>query len=127
MSTFSTRAKIIFISTLGSLIENYDFAIYGFFAATLTQLFFPKNEPSINMILAYSVFTAGYIVRPLGAIVFGHLGDVLGRKAGLVLSMICMSIPLLFMALLPTYERIGFAASFIINCMSLTARSFRRR
>ncbi len=113
MKTVS-KTKLIAISALGSLIENYDFAIYGFFATLLTALFFPQDSDSMKLVMAYAVFAVGYVVRPFGGIVFGHLGDVWGRKAGLVISMVCMGIPLLLIALLPTYQNIGIAAAVLL-------------
>ena len=109
-----SHRKLIFISSLGSLIENYDFAIYGFFATILTTVFFPADDHGMKLVLAYAIFAIGYVVRPFGGIVFGHLGDVLGRKAGLLASIVCMGIPLLLIALLPTYVAIGLTASILL-------------
>lgn len=101
-------------SVIGSLIENYDFAIYGFFATTLISLFFPDKNPAMNLLLAYAIFSIGYIIRPFGGIIFGYLGDVLGRKAGLLSSIICMGIPLFLMSILPSYASIGITAAFLL-------------
>ena len=68
----------------------------------------------MQLVLAYAVFSLGYIVRPFGGLVFGHLGDVLGRRAGLLASMVCMGIPLLLISLLPTYRTIGISAAFLL-------------
>lgn len=109
-----TRTFVVLTSIIGSLVEYYDFAIYGFFAAVLAHLFFPHNSPNTQLVLVYTVFAIGYVVRPLGGILFGHLGDVLGRKTGLLLSIVGMSLPLLLMAILPTYQVLGMAAPVIL-------------
>lgn len=106
--------KLTLASVLGNAIEMYDFTLYGIFSPILASLFFPNNTPSVAMLLTLSVFAIGFIVRPLGGILFGHLGDQVGRKQALTLSIFLMAIPTILIGILPTYDQIGFAAPFLL-------------
>ncbi len=85
---------------VGSLVEWYDFAIYGFFAASIGKLFFPAQAPGASLLAAFAVFAVGYAARPLGSLFFGYLGDRMGRRpfflaigiAGMVLTLIMIGI-----------------------------------
>lgn len=99
---------------LGTALEFYDFALYGFFATTISRLFFPDTDPIIALIASYSVFAAGFIMRPLGGIVFGYIGDNFGRKKSMLISIIAMMIPTCLMGLLPTYDDVGLLAPMML-------------
>ena len=101
------------------MLFRSDFAIYGFFAATIGAQFFPSHDPSISLISSFGVFAAGFIARPLGALLFGHIGDRLGRRAAVVSSVLLMVVPTLLMALLPTYETIGVFAPILLVLLRL--------
>lgn len=106
----SEQKKIVVLSSLGGLLEFYDFTIYGLFAVYFAQQFFPSSNEFIAIIASYSIFVVGYIVRPLGGILFSHIGDEIGRKTVLIITMILMGISSLGMGILPTYAQIGIFA-----------------
>ncbi len=99
---------------LGNALEYYDFMLYGFFATILAPLFFPSENPSLSLIASMGSYGVGFLARPLGGIVFGHLGDRWGRKNTLSLSILLVTIPTLSIALLPTYDQIGIWAPFLL-------------
>ncbi len=98
-------------STIGTTIEWYDFFLYGSAAALVfPKLFFPDKDPFVALILSFSTFTVGFLSRPLGGIIFGHLGDRKGRKAALVATLLLMGASTMLVGLVPSYERIGVLA-----------------
>jgi MFS transporter, MHS family, proline/betaine transporter len=99
---------------VGNLLEWYDFGLYGLFAPILAHLFFPAHDRIASLIGAYAGFAIGFAVRPLGGVVFGNLGDRLGRRIVLVSSVVMMGLATTGMALLPTYEAIGIAAPVLL-------------
>lgn len=116
----SRHEKNILACFVGNLLEWYDFAIYGYLAATLGILFFPTEDPLTAILSTYSVFAAGFFMRPLGAIALGHIGDKYGRKSALMISILLMSIPTMLMGLLPTYAQIGlWSTGLMILCRLL--------
>jgi MHS family proline/betaine transporter-like MFS transporter len=110
----ASRQKIIMAGLVGNVMEWYDFAVYGYFATVIGRLFFPSEDPAVSLIAAFGAFAAGFLVRPLGGLVFGRIGDLVGRKRALTLSMMAMALPTVLMACLPTYETIGIAAPILI-------------
>lgn len=106
--------KVVISGMLGNGLEWYDYALYGQMAAIFAKLFFPEGDAAENLIFTYLAFAAGFIARPLGAILFGQLGDKYGRKKALVASMILMAVPTGCIGLLPTYEMIGMAAPVLL-------------
>lgn len=112
--------KMIFAAMIGNAFEYYDVMLYGFFAATLAPLFFPADNPTVSTLASLGAFAAGFVMRPLGGIVFGHIGDKYGRRSALSLSVILVTIPTLAIGVLPTYEVIGVAAPILlIGCRLL--------
>lgn len=106
---------IALISLSGSTIEWYDFFIYGTAAALVFgKLFFPSLDPLVGTIAAFSTFAIGFVARPVGGIVFGHLGDRIGRKRTLATALIMMGIATTLIGLMPTYTTIGIAAPIIL-------------
>jgi hypothetical protein len=104
-------ARVLGLSALGGALEFYDFVIFVFFTRTLGELFFPAGMPPwLAQLQVYSIFAAGYLVRPLGGLVMAHFGDRLGRKRMFTLSLLLMALPTLLIGLLPTYARLGAAA-----------------
>ena len=98
-------------ATVGTTIEWYDFFLYGAAAALVfPKVFFPDKDPFVALILSFSTFTVGFLSRPLGGIIFGHLGDRKGRKAALVATLLLMGVSTVLVGLVPTYERIGVMA-----------------
>lgn len=107
--------KIVTSSVVGTAVEWYDFLIYGTAAALVfNKLFFPSVDPAIGTIAAFGTYAVGFLARPLGAAIFGHYGDRLGRKAMLSLTIIIMGLGTFLIGLLPTYEQIGVAAPILL-------------
>ena len=100
-----TGRRLIVAGVAGNVMEWYDFAVYGYFAQTIGQHFFPSKDPIASLIAAFGVFAAGFLMRPVGGLVFGHIGDRTGRKAALTLSVIAMAVPTFLIGLLPTTPR----------------------
>tara|TARA_R110000868_G_scaffold8205_7_gene42780 strand:- start:96016 stop:97290 length:1275 start_codon:yes stop_codon:yes gene_type:complete len=97
-------------SCIGSMLEMYDFVIYVIFASVISGVFFPHATHYVAIMQTFGIFAIGYFARPLGGIIFGHIGDKYGRQKGLVLSVMCMGIPTFLIGCLPTYEAIGALA-----------------
>ena len=106
--------KSLLACAIGNIIEWYEFIVFGYFANVIGVLFFPDSSPLLSLFKAFGVFALGIMVRPLGGIFFGHVGDKFGRKNALFLSMALMSVPTFLIGLLPTYETIGIAASVLL-------------
>src|ERR1700740_877042 len=84
--------RMIVAETVGNVLEWFDFVVYGFFAVTIAQVFFPAGDPTVSLLITFGAFGLAYFVRPLGAIIVGGFTDRAGRKAGLLLSIALMSI-----------------------------------
>lgn len=104
---------------VGTLIEYYDFSVYGFLAITIAPLFFPSGDPAASMLAALAVFGSGYLVRPLGGIFFGWLGDRSGRRIALISTVIGMGVCSALLGLLPTYSTAGILAPVLIVAVRL--------
>lgn len=104
---------------VGNLLEWYEFAIFGYLTPYISQLFFPSNHPTTALLLTYGIFATGFIMRPLGAVIAGYIGDHYGRKTSLIISILMMTIPTVAIGLLPTYQQIGFFAPLLILCCRL--------
>jgi MFS family permease len=111
--------KVIGASSVGTLIEWYDFYIFGSLATVIASQFFPKTDPTAALLSTLATFAAGFIVRPFGALVFGRLGDIVGRKYTFLLTLILMGGSTFAIGLVPSYERIGFAAPIIVLILRL--------
>jgi len=85
--------RVIAAGVAGNVMEWYDFAVYGYFARTIGLLFFPGSDPTTRLIEAYAVFAVGFLMRPLGAVVFGYIGDRVGRGPALLWSVVAMAVP----------------------------------
>jgi MFS family permease len=106
--------KVIFASSLGTVFEWYDFYLYGSLAAIIAKQFFAGTDPNTAFIFALLAFAAGFIVRPFGALVFGRLGDMIGRKYTFLVTIVIMGASTFIVGLLPTYASIGIAAPIIL-------------
>lgn len=111
--------KLIFTGAIATIFEWYDYALFGNFAAIIGQKFFPGANPSVSMLNAFLVFAVGYLMRPIGGIFFGILGDRYGRKFSLSISVLCMSIPTGVIGLLPVYDEIGVIAPILMLLMRM--------
>lgn len=113
-SSSPSRGRVIVSGVIGNLFEWYDFIIYGFFAPVIATQFFRPEATSGDLLKVFAVFAVGYFARPIGAIIFGSIGDRLGRKKALLLSLIVMAVPTIGMALLPTWESIGVLSPVLL-------------
>jgi MFS transporter, MHS family, proline/betaine transporter len=99
---------------IGNVLEWYDFAAYGFLAATFAGNFFPLENHMLSLLASYGVFAAAFVMRPLGGLLFGHIGDRVGRRRALVISVLAMAVPSFTIGLLPTYAGIGVLAPILL-------------
>lgn len=114
------KVRILFASLVGSIIEWYDFYLYGTATGLVfSTLYFPAHDPAISLLLAFVTFGAGYAARPIGSVLFGHIGDRLGRKATLIYTLIGMGGSSMLIGLLPTYEQIGLLAPILLVALRL--------
>ena len=111
--------SVIGASSVGTLIEWYDFYIFGSLAAILATKFFPSTNPTAALLAVLGTFAAGFIVRPFGALVFGHLGDKVGRKYTFLLTLVLMGGSTFVIGLVPSYESIGMFAPIIVLILRL--------
>jgi len=111
--------RLIVAATIGNIFEWFDFVVYGFFAVTIAEVFFPAGNQTVSLLVTFGAFGLAYFVRPLGAIVIGGFTDRAGRKAGLLLSIALMMIGTTLMAATPGYATIGLAAPIIITLARL--------
>ena len=110
----SSRQRILIAGLIGNVMEWYDFAVYGYFASVIGHQFFPADDPTVSLIAAFGAFASGFLLRPLGGMVFGRIGDVVGRTRALTLSVLTMAVPTLLIGLLPTHAAIGLAAPILL-------------
>src|SRR5262245_44181142 len=115
MADVSRRLRAIFVGSVGNLVEWYDFYAYAAFALYFAGSFFPGNDPVVQQLNAALLFAIGFIVRPLGGWLFGHLGDHYGRRSALMLSVLLMCFGSLMIAVTPTYAAIGVAAPALLG------------
>src|SRR5438309_465688 len=111
--------RIIFASGLGTMIEWYDFYIFGSLAVIMSELMFPKGDPAWALIKTWALFATGFIVRPFGALVFGRIGDLIGRKYAFLVTLTIMGLSTFLIGLLPTYAKIGLLAPAILLVLRL--------
>ena len=111
--------KVIFASSLGTVFEWYDFYLYGSLAAIIAKQFFAGLDPTSAFIFALLAFAAGFIVRPFGALVFGRLGDMIGRKYTFLVTILLMGVSTFIVGILPNYASIGVAAPVILIILRL--------
>lgn len=109
-----TKKRIIAAGIIGNVIEYYDFALIGFLAVMMGKLFFPSTDPVLSLLGSFGAFAAGMIMRPVGALVFGHIGDRVGRRFALLSSLMMMALPTFLIGFLPTYAQIGIMAPILL-------------
>jgi MFS family permease len=114
------RRRALVASTVGTVIEWYDFGLYGLAAGLVfPQIFFPKSDPTVSVLSAFAVFAVGYIARPLGALMFGHFGDRIGRKSALVATVLLMGAGTFLVAFVPSYATIGVWGAVALSVLRL--------
>lgn len=114
MSENKSYFKTITMSFAGNALEFYDFTLYGVFAIKMGQVFFPIEDELISLIASLGAFASGFLMRPLGALIFGYLGDKYGRKTALTVSIMGIGFPTVTIGLTPGYEEIGILAPIIV-------------
>jgi len=111
--------SVILASSVGTMIEWYDFYIFGMLSTTISTQFFPKNNPTAALLSTLAIFAAGFIVRPFGALVFGRLGDLIGRKYTFLLTLILMGGSTFLIGLVPSHDSIGIWAPILVLLLRL--------
>jgi MHS family proline/betaine transporter-like MFS transporter len=111
--------RVVIAATIGNVLEWFDFLVYGYFAVTIAEVFFPSGNPTVSLLVTFGAFGLAYLVRPLGAVLVGTYTDRHGRKAGLTLSIALMMIGTTMMVVTPSYATIGIAAPILITIARL--------
>jgi MHS family shikimate/dehydroshikimate transporter-like MFS transporter len=120
--------EVIWASVVGTVIEWYDFFIYGAAAAVVfNKLFFPQFAPLAGTMAAFGTYAVGFFARPVGGVIFGNYGDKIGRKAMLVVTLMLMGVATTLMGLLPTYETIGIWAPILLLLLRILQGSVPAR
>ena len=114
-----TIRSVIAASSVGTMIEWYDFYIFGMLAKTICTQFFPEGNATAALLSTLAIFAAGFIVRPFGALVFGRLGDLIGRKYTFLLTLVLMGGSTFLIGLVPSYKSIGIAAPLLVLLLRL--------
>jgi len=115
----SEQRRVIFASSLGTVFEWYDFYLYATLAPFFAALFFPKGNDTAALLSAFATYAAGFLVRPFGALVFGRIGDLVGRKYTFLVTIVVMGGSTVAVGLLPTYATIGFGAPLLLLLLRL--------
>src|SRR5580765_2085959 len=111
--------RVIFASSLGTVFEWYDFYLYATLAPFFAALFFPKGNETAALLSAFATYAAGFLVRPFGALVFGRVGDLVGRKYTFLVTIVVMGASTFAVGLLPTFQTIGWAAPILLVTLRL--------
>ena len=111
----------IVAGAIGSVLEWYDFAIYGYLAPILGKLFFPASDPVASLLAAFGVFAIGFMARPVGGAIFGYIGDKLGRKPALTISVVAMGASTFAIGIMPTDAQIGASAALCLVLLRIIA------
>src|SRR2546426_50098 len=111
--------KVIFASSLGTVFEWYDFYLYATLAKFFAAHFFPKGNDTAALLAAFATYAAGFLVRPFGALVFGRIGDLVGRKYTFLITIAVMGASTFAVGLLPSYDSIGIAAPVLLTALRL--------
>src|SRR5262245_61824258 len=102
---------------IGNVLEWYDFAIYGYLQTQIGRTLFPHEDAVAQLLSAFGVFAIGYLMRPIGGVIVGHIGDRFGRRAALTFSVAAMAIPTFLIGLLPGYHTIGLLAPIALTLL----------
>ena len=121
MSTGRSRMtpRAMLAATSGNVLEWYDFTVYGFLAPILARAFFPSDDPVASLLSAFAVLAVGYAARPVGSVIYGYIGDRIGRKPALLSSVILMGTGSVLIAILPTHAEIGVTATVLLVCIRI--------
>jgi MFS family permease len=115
----SKAPRIIAAGAIGNALEWYDFAIYGYFAATIGRVFFPHEDKVAQVLAAFGIFAVGFLMRPVGGALIGYIGDRFGRRTALTFSVAAMAIPTFLVGVLPGYQTLGVAAPILLTLLRM--------
>lgn len=118
MAAGNTR-RTIAAGAIGNVLEWYDFAVYGYFAAAIGRAFFPQEDSVAQVLAAFGIFAVGFLMRPVGGALIGSLGDKFGRRVALTISVAAMAIPTFLVGILPDYRVLGIAAPIILTLLRM--------
>jgi len=119
LASKSEERRVIFASSLGTVFEWYDFYLYATLAPFFAALFFPKGNDTAALLSAFATYAAGFLVRPFGALVFGRIGDLVGRKYTFLVTIVVMGFSTFLVGLLPTFQTIGWLAPILLVSLRL--------
>ena len=117
-ATSSNIIRKVLVAAAGNLLEWYDFAVFGLFAHEISENFFPCSDAHTGLIQTFAIYAGGFLVRPIGGVLFGHIGDRHGREVALIGTIFTMAAPTLCIGLLPSYDTIGPAAPVLLACFA---------
>lgn len=120
MTIIPKRYSAAFAGALGNMLEWFDFAIYGYFATALGKVFFPASDPTLQTIASFGIFAIGYLARPIGSLILGPVGDLLGRRKMMTWSIMIMGVASFMVALLPSYAQVGAIAAYALLFLRMT-------
>ncbi|WP_395709734.1 MFS transporter [Reyranella sp.] len=115
----SNTGRVIAAGAIGNVLEWYDFAVYGYFAAAIGRVFFPSQDAVAQVLAAFGIFAVGFFMRPVGGALIGHIGDRFGRRAALTFSVAAMAIPTFLVGALPGYATLGVAAPILLTLLRM--------
>ena len=115
----SNSGRVIAAGAVGNVLEWYDFAVYGYFAAAIGRVFFPSQDAVAQILAAFGIFAVGFLMRPVGGALIGHIGDRLGRRAALTFSIAAMAVPTFLVGILPGYDTLGVAAPILLTLLRM--------
>lgn len=119
MAVGKHQPRTVVAGVIGNVLEWYDFALFGFLTPVIAPLFFPAENRLASLLDTFGVFALGFLMRPLGGIIFGHIGDKLGRKVALQWSVLLMALPTTVLGLLPTYAQVGILAPILLTVLRM--------
>jgi MFS transporter, MHS family, proline/betaine transporter len=120
MTIIPKRYSAAFAGATGNMLEWFDFAIYGYFATALGKVFFPASDPTLQTVASFGIFAIGYLARPIGSLILGPVGDLLGRRKMMVWSIMIMGVASFLVALLPNYAQVGAIAAYALLFLRMT-------
>jgi MHS family proline/betaine transporter-like MFS transporter len=115
----ASSSRIIAAGAIGNVLEWYDFAVYGYFAAAIGRAFFPSEDKVAQVLAAFGIFAVGFLMRPVGGALIGYIGDRLGRRSALTFSVAAMAIPTFLVGVLPGYDTLGLAAPILLTLLRM--------
>jgi MHS family proline/betaine transporter-like MFS transporter len=118
MAVGNTR-RVIAAGAIGNVLEWYDFAVYGYFAAAIGRAFFPQEDKVAQVLAAFGIFAVGFLMRPVGGALIGYIGDRFGRRTALTFSVAAMAIPTFLVGILPGYQTLGMAAPILLTLLRM--------